>query len=447
MIGRAAFIAAHKIVFPGFFRAYNEVVRSQYWTREELEQEQNHKLKIALRYAYDNVPYYRGVFEKHQLKPEDIRTISDLQKLPILTKEDIRNNWEDLKPIGLERIKFYEVPTGGTTGTPLIFRLSKLDRMMSGATLYRGWSYAGYRIGDGMVYLAGSALGVDNKVRRLPSLRELARNARMLSSFDMSETELKRCVRLMNSFRPRFVYGYPSALDFLSKWIAERRIDVHRPTAVFVTSEKLHPRMRRNIESAFGCEVFDNYGLNDGGVSAFECREHSGLHIDTERSVMEVVDEHGNQLEEGEGKILATSLNNEAMPFIRYDTEDIAELSIDSCNCGRNYRLLKSVVGRTTDILYTPDGTAVHGWFFLYLFWEHGKGIKQYQVVQEELTRIVVSIVPDDDFDEAALNEIARISKEKCASWEIEFRIVDSISLSRDGKTKFIANRLAGNRS
>jgi phenylacetate-CoA ligase len=119
MIGKAAFIAAHEIAFPGFFRAYNEIVRSQYKTSEELEEEQNHKLRTALRYAYDNVPYYRGVFEKRQLKLEDIRTIRDLQRLPILTKEDIRNNWEDLKPIGLERIKFYEGSTGGTTGTPL----------------------------------------------------------------------------------------------------------------------------------------------------------------------------------------------------------------------------------------------------------------------------------------------------------------------------------------
>lgn len=443
MIGRAIFAVAHHIAFPDFQEVYAEVMRDSHLSREERQEKQNRRMRTSLNYAYESVPYYHRIFRKHNIKPEDMRTTHDLRKLPILTKEDIRTNWDDLKPIGLEHTKYGQRATGGTTGTPLTYRISNRDRMMSVALLYRGWGYAGYRPGDKMVYLAGSSLGTTDKLSRFPNKKELARNARMLSSFDMDDARMGDYVNVVNSFRPKFVRGYPSSLDLFSRWIAEHRTRIHSPSAIFVTSERLYPEMKTNIEAAFNCDVFDNYGLNDGGVSAFECSEHSGLHVDMERSVMEIVDDFGNPIDEGEGRVLATSLTNEAMPFIRYDTGDIARIDRIRCGCGNFSDLLSEVVGRTTDMLHTPDGRAIHGWFFLYIFWKLGKGIKQYQVVQETLTRIVINIVPDDDFDEAVIDEIRKISHEKCESWEIEFRMRDCIPASPNGKTRFISSRVA----
>lgn len=442
MIDKVAFLLAHEIALPGFLATHSRIMKRQYITKRERVDEQNGRLRAAVGFAYSNVPYYHRLFNRLGLKPDDIKTGDDLRRLPILNKDDIRANWQALRPIGLNKLKFVERATGGTTGTPLTYRLSTRDRMIGGAILYRGWSYAGYRLGDRMVYLAGSSLGVHKKGRWHPSAKEVGRNARMLSSFDMSQTDLAQYVAAINAFRPRFIRGYPSSLEFLSKWISESRKDVHRPLGVFVTSESLFPHMRKNIETAFGCDVFNHYGLNDGGISAFECAEHTGLHVDTERSLMEVVDEHGNCVEEGEGRVLATSLINEAMPFLRYDTGDVAVMMRGDCNCGRKTALIHDIVGRTTDILYTPDGKAIHGWFFLYLFWELGEGIKQYQVVQMNPAQIMISIVPDENFSETALDDIRTRTLNKCAEWNIEFKIVDKIPQLSDGKTKFIVSRI-----
>ena len=267
-------------------------------------------------------------------------------------------------------MKFYERSTGGSTGTPMKYRVYKFDSFFSAATVYREWGYANYELGYRMVILGGTSLvNIGKKSNLVPKIHETARNIRKLSSFDMSDKEMKKYVNVIKSFKPKFIYGYPSAIHFLSTWIENHHVRIYSPLAVFTTAEKLYPNMRKKIEEVFNCDVYDCYGLNDGGVSAYECSEHNGLHIDAERSIMEIVDENGKQLENGEGEIIATSLYNYAMPFIRYDTGDLGHIIDDDCGCGKPYKLLKELVGRSVDILVTPEGKNVHGWFFLYIFW------------------------------------------------------------------------------
>jgi phenylacetate-CoA ligase len=161
-----------------------------------------------------------------------------------------------------------------------------------------------------------------------------------------------------------------------------------------------------------------------------------------ERSLMEVVDEGFNQVEDGEGKILATSLFNYAMPFIRYDTGDLGVLSSEKCPCGRPFPLLKELHGRSVDVFITPEGNRVHGWFFLYIFWEFDRGIVQYQVVQETVKTIVIYLIVDDEFDDSQLDQIREIIKEKSRNWSIEYRFVDEIPSTKSGKHKFIISKL-----
>ncbi len=233
-----------------------------------------------------------------------------------------------------------------------------------------------------MVFLAGSSLGVKSQPALVTKVHELVRNVRKFSSYEMGEGEMQQLANLLTSFRPRFLRGYPSALHLFSRWVDENDVPIPPLDAVFTTAEPLFPHMRKIIGDVFNCEVFNNYGLNDGGVSAYECSEHSGLHIDTERSILEVVDQDNRQLVEGEGTILATSLYNFAMPFIRFSTDDDGTLTDAECACGRHSKLLNEVLGRTADILVTPEGKNIHGWFFNHLFYASGHGIKEYQVTQ-----------------------------------------------------------------
>jgi len=442
MLHKRLFIFAHQVGDRNFYPTYKRLIQNQWKSYEELREEQGKQLKYMIDLAYKNVPYYHKLFDNLKLRPEDIKKVEDLERLPILTKEIIKQNWEDFKPVNLNKLRYYDGTTGGSTGTPFKYRLSKFDRFFSGALLYRGWGYGGYELGDKMVFLAGTSLGIGTKSYLVKRVHEIARNIKKLSSFDMGEKEMRDYVGVVNSFKPKFIRGYASSIYFFAKWIEENNIKTHQPLAVFTTAEKLHPDMREKIGTVFSCDVYDGYGLNDGGLGAYECSEHSGLHIDTERAVMEVVDKNGNQLESGEGEILATSLYNFAMPFIRYDTGDLGYIVDDICGCGRGHKLLKEVVGRSVDVLVTPEGKNVHGWFFLYIFWEHCKGVKEYQVVQEKIDTIVIKIVPEDDFDEKQLDTIRGIVRARSEGWNVEFKFVDAIERTGAGKYKFIINNI-----
>lgn len=442
MFNKLLFIGAHQLGDIHFYPTYKKVLKSQWISYEELKVDQESQLRKLITFSYRNVPYYHKLFNKLKLKPSDIRKIEDLEKLPVLTKDTILQDYNDFKPVNLNRIRYIDHSTGGSTGTPLKYRYSTRDRFLAASILYRGWGYGGYELGDRMIFLAGSSLEVGTKPYLVTKSHEIARNLKKLSSFDMSEVEMKKYFNTINSFKPLFFRGYASAFNLFAKYVDENNLDIRKPNAIFSTSEKLYPQVRKNIENVFDCPVYDNYGLFDGGVSAHECSEHCGLHIDTERSIMEIVDEEGSQLEKGVGNILATSLNNYAMPFIRYNTGDMGDLMDNYCACGRGSKLLKEVLGRSVDILFTPEGKQVHGWFFLYIFWEYCKGIKEYQVVQVSLENIIIKIVPDQDFDEKQLDAIRSVIYNKSHGWNIEFKFVDSIKKTNAGKHKFIINEV-----
>lgn len=444
MFRKFSFIAAHQLRDLNFYPTYVKLVRDQWRTYEELREKQERILQNLILYSYRNVPYYHKLFKNLKLDPYDIKKIDDLERLPMLTKEIIKNNWNDFKPAHLKRIKYYDDVTGGTTGNPFKFRIFKFDRVLSGALLYRGWSYGGYELGDKMVFLAGSSLNIGAKSSMKTRMHEIARNIKKLSSYNMGENELVKYANIINSFKPKFIRGYASSIYLFSKWLDENNMHIYRPSAVFTTADKLHPYMRKKIESVFDCKVYDTYGLNDGGISAFECSEHAGLHIDTERSIMEVVDGNGEQLECGEGKVLSTSLYNYAMPFIRYETGDLCHVIDDVCNCGRSQKLLQNVVGRTLDFLITPEREFINGLFFDDIF-DDMEDIKMYQIIQEKIDKIVINIVPQENFNENILNNIRDIIRNRSTRWYVEFNLVDKIEMTKAGKYRAIINKLDEN--
>ena len=442
MFQKLLLILAYSIWDRNFYPTYKRLVRNQWKSYEELKKEQEKMLRNMINFCYKEVPYYHKLFKELKLTPDDVKTIEDLQKIPVLNKDIIKNNWESFNPLKRNKMKYYVQATGGTTGTPFNYRLFKFDRFLGRALLYRGWGYRGYELGDKMVLLGGSSLAIGTKSNLVTRVHEVARNIKKFSSFDMGEKEMKQYVNIINSFKPKFIRGYASSIYFFSKWIEENEIKTHQPLSVFTTAEKLHLNMRKKIGAVFNCDVYDSYGLNDGGLSAYECSEHCGLHIDTERSIMEVVDKDGNQLETGEGEILATSLYNFAMPFIRYDTTDIGYIVDDVCSCGRSYKLLKELTGEHHEMLTTPEGKRIHTEFFTHIFEEIANSVHQFQVVQEKLDKIVIKIVPENDFDEKQLNKIKDIIEKRSEGWNVEFEFVDEIERTKAGKYKFIINKI-----
>lgn len=445
IIEKVIFNLAHEIQRPGFVLLYQNLMHNQWKSREELLNEQTKKLRYMIRFCYDCIPYYRRKFKMICLDPSDIKKISDLERIPPIDKREIISNKEDFYPRGL-RMKFSTRTTGGTTGTPLSFRLSHRARFLGAALQYRSWSAGGYHLGDRILFFAGSSL-VPNEAKPLTRLaNEIGRNLRSVSSFDISPRTLDYCIKQVNTWKPLFLRGYPSAIVELANYIDRKNLDLHQVKSIFTTSENLYPWMRRRIESVFETKVHDNYGANDGGVHSFEC-ELNRKHICTERSLLEVVDDSNSPVVDEVGRILATDLENYSMPLLRYDLGDNAVASEDDCACGRGLPLLDSLIGRTVSMFVTPRGKLIHGWFFLYMFWEFGEGVRDYRVTQLNEHDIEILIVPGSDFDSSILTTINESVHRNCDEWRVEITLVEEIPKTASGKNIFIESRVKRSRT
>jgi phenylacetate-CoA ligase len=405
---RNLFILGYLLKRPGIIMLCNEFLKTQFLSHEALKAMQEEQLGKLIHFVYQNVPYYTRLFEKLGLKPSDINTIKDLEKIPILTKAVIKKNWQDFIPKNINSLRFINSSTGGSTGVPLKYRISLEDYERGIALLYRGWGYAGYKLGDKVAVIAGSSLIPNAKSETKKKIQNFFLNARHYSSFNMSEQKLFDYFHDINKWKPDFIRGYASSVYLFAKFIKDNDLTLNfQPKAIFTTAEQLFDKQRELIEQVFSTKVFDGYGLNDGGVSAYECEKHNGMHIDTERAILEVVNTNGEQIINKEGRILATSLYNYALPFIRYDTGDLGVISDLECTCGRKMPLLKKIVGRTTDflklnniIIGSPVLTVLMGKF----------DIEQYQIIQTDANSITCKIVKGDTYDEKRDEEFIKKS-------------------------------------
>ena len=160
MLHKPLFILAHQAQYSRFYSTYKNVVNNQWKSYEDQKVQQEKQLRQMIKFAYGNVPYYHRLFKELKISPDNIQNIEDLEKLPILTKDVIKSNWNEFIPSNLFSLRYYNRTTGGSTGNPLEYRLSKADRFLSASLLYRGWGYSGYELGNKMVFLAGTSLDV-----------------------------------------------------------------------------------------------------------------------------------------------------------------------------------------------------------------------------------------------------------------------------------------------
>ncbi|MDD5625827.1 MAG: phenylacetate--CoA ligase family protein [Patescibacteria group bacterium] len=439
----------HKLIFklgyllkrPEVLRYYYNFQKTQWQPYKLLKNHQEVQLKKLIDFSYKNVPYYTKLLDKMGIKPSDIATIKDLEKLPVLTKETIKENWQDFIPKNINELKHLGGSTGGSTGASLKYRMSKEDYEKGVALLYRWWGYGGYKLSNKVAIIAGSSLVPTSKSESKKKIQDFFFNFRHYSSFEMSQKNLFKYFDNINEWKPGFIMGYASSIYLFAQFIQDNNLKLNfKPKAILTTSEKLFDKQRIFIESIFNAKIFDGYGLNDGGVTAFECEKHCGMHIDMERSILEVVDDRGEQIINQQGKILATSLYNYALPFIRYDTGDLGIISDKKCSCGRGTPLLKEISGRITDflkinniIIGSPVLTVLMGKF----------DINQYQIIQDHPTSITIKIVKGKTYNEKSDEEFIKKSfYSHVGEFDIIFEYANSIPIAEGKKYKFIINNL-----
>ena len=443
-----------KIMFPALdirrgtksLRRFAELQKSQWLGREDIRRLQNQKLKALIKHAYDNVPFYNRTFKELGLKPEDIKSKEDLVKLPIIDKEIVRNNFDDLKARNFYNWKPILRTTGGTTGQPLKYYSDCTEHSIFWADLWRVWSWAGYEIGDRRATIGGSKPSSSGfRFRSFISSRIMERHL-SLSSFEVESEAMQIHVEKLKKFKPKILRGYPSALHLFANHMDKRQVGDLGIKSVIGISEHLYDHQRKAIENAFGCDVFDNYGCPDGGILACECEKHE-YHLNSENVISEIVRDCEVVLPGEEGEIISTNLSKFAMPFIRYRTGDVGKGEDAESKCGRGLEMLASIQGRTSDYIILPNGNLLSAVSIAAVFnaLSSKLHIQHYQVLQEKKEELQVLVVRDEGYTKNESNIIIESLKEHIGNEvDVEVSQVDNIPLTESGKRRSVISKLKG---
>ena len=426
------------IVFYNTFRTWNRFLKdSEQWNQKKINLYQKQQLKILLKQAYQFVPYYKKQFDKQNIKPEDIKDLSDIHILPYLTKKNIRSHLNELKSTNHPNIAFQKTKTGGTTGTPLVFYIEKARWLGKHFAFNRNYmQHAGYHPTDKVI----SIMGNKTPIKHHPFLRTIE-----FSSLCLSNHDLKNYAEKINSYQPKFIATFPSALTILTQHLSEKNKPFPRLQGIFCHGETLFDWQRRFFEETYNCRVYDQYGHREQCVFATTCNKSNLYHAYPQYGIVEILDENGKIVTESgkTGEIVATSIHNFIFPFIRYKTGDLARVTKEICSCERKYPLIKNIMGRKQDFLFTINNDMIPLTGLYHLIVESTRHVKECQLYQDTEGELLISIVTTDTFskkDEDILKN--QVNKKIGDLFTITFRIVDTIPRTSAGKHRYLIQKI-----
>ena len=422
-----------------FERRLGELLDSERWSASEIEAFQDEKLRHLIRHAYENVPYYRERWKSLKITPADIQTREDLAKLPVLTKEDVRQNFERLVSMKANRHALIFRHTSGTTGKALHFYTSKSAIAFQWAVWWRHRARFGVHLGAWHANFTGKRV-VPLDQRTPPFWRwNRPLHQALLTMHHLTKEKIFSVINFLNSHRFEFYSGYPSIIHMLALHAGDAGLSLENPPrAVFTGAENMLDFQRREIQKFTGAVLTDQYGCSEGCGNASHCPEF-GYHEDFEFGILE-----GRELQPGSParSMLCTGFACEDFPFIRYEVGDagVPQERGKSCLCGRKSDVWVRIEGRKDDYVVTPEGLRIMR--FDYVF-KDSLNVEEAQVVQECLGEITVRIVRRPSYrihDESAINREVR--RWISPTLKVRFEYVSEIEREANGKFRAVLSRL-----
>lgn len=410
---------------------YKTIREMNTWSATQIQEWQNQQLSLLIHQAYNHTVYYREIMDQLGLTPNDIRTKEDLKKLPILTKEIIRERYDDLVADNASNFRFRKDHTGGTTGSPMNYLCDENVWGYVTANKMVSWSTTSYCYGDKFIALGSAAL-----FRKKPSIKrriyDRIRAEIALNSMNLSDEICAKYVRRIQREQIHYIYGYATAIYVLAQYVkrTNSRVDIR---GAFTTSENLTEQYRAIIEEAFGCRVMDCYGARDAGVTAYEVLPSKYFlgYI----SMAETV----NEFAPNSGTLLSTNLINYCFPMIRYNFGDDATLTNDASIY--NGQLITKIWGRTSDVIRLSNGhnLTAPGFTILMLNFD----VRAFQIRKVSDKEIVMMIQPIPELfntkqESSLLKELEYFVGEGC---KVSIEKVEHFEALANGKHRFFYNK------
>jgi phenylacetate-CoA ligase len=405
----------------------------------------NQRLRDLLAFAGTRLPYYAHVFARCGIDPLAADVQAELRKLPLLEKAEVRAQ--------TERMVWRDVPggalphaSGGTTGDALHFFIDRVRQAEDlGARLFMQGLF-GVHPGDRRLHLWGSP--IEAKGAGLKRWRDRLLNERLLDAFHLAPTQLDAHLARIGRFKPRVIYGYPTALTLLARHAVDSNTSLSFPwlRLIVLTGEEVRAAQIAQIHATFGCAVASEYGNREVGLIAHDCRR-GRMHILSPHIHLDITRAGQNTETERCGDVACTTLNTRAQPFIRYRLGDVGRRLADPCPCGLPFPTLRLEGGKITGFVALPDGRLCHGAITSHVLRDE-PGLVEFKTYQHTLEEFEVLLVVDERFDPAT---IARVCHRYRALFgprvNVECRIVDHIPPDPSGKRRYVVSAIAPNYS
>lgn len=474
MMKRLEELAIGHVIFPltsalynrkGILPRYRDLKVSEYYPPERMAEIQLKKLKELAHYAYQWIPFYRKRFEDASLRPEDIRTLSDLENLPAVTRQDVIDHHHDMVDSRFTSYALRADANGRGAGAPILlapFRKDKLVRNTSsgstgapttfyedGARTAMNWTHElrlrkWYGIPPGAREARMARVSVEYlKNSKDVLMRRLLWNQLALPGVNLGEEDYRICYESLKRFRPRVLWGFTSALTGLAGYVRDMGLDPEpiRPELIITWAAPMYEHEERILREVFECHVTNIYGAREVGHIAALCPEGT-FHVNEENILLEVESEGDPENNNG-GEIIATTLDTTIMPFIRYRMGDIGKVSRRKCDCGRSLIALEELLGRTGEVFITQSGRMISPNFWCRTFMNPDLGgrIERFQVIYRPEDTILIRIVRGSGFSQDTEDGLRKhLENNFKGSVTAQFEYRDEIKPQISGKYQMVVN-------
>jgi len=437
-VSAAGWNFARKKFGKGFSDFLAHIEETQWWTKDELIEYQNEKLRELIGFVAENSRFYRKVMQRAGVKPSEIREVSDLKRLPYLEKDDIRNNIQEISPTHRKDLRLEQRHTSGTTGAGMHFYWDSSAIMKEYAFVARHRRWASVEPLD-LQATFGGRIVVPISRKEPPFWRtNLAERQVFFSMYHVSRGNAPHYLKKLRDLSPIFIQGYPSMLSTIAMFSEELGMPLDGPKAIFTSSETLLESQRVSIEDAFQCKAFDWYGNSELCASIGQC-ERGNYHLNAEYGIVEL-DRDFRGMDGNTGQMICTSFVNYGTPLLRYRIGDLIRLSDSKCPCGRGLPVVSEIVGRLDDMIMTPEGVCIGRIDHIF---KDATNVREAQVIQEKVDELRILIVPREGFSDSDKDNLEREFRIRFGGgMSLEFEIVSSVPREEGKKFRSVISKI-----